>query len=207
MKLLATLGETRLLSNPKLAVVNNQEARIHVGRQEAYITSTTTAGQTTTTTAEDVTFVNVGIQLNVTPTINKEGFITMKIKPEVSSVVDTLVTPSGNQIPIIDTSLAETTVLVKDNSTIIIGGLRRDEETENSKRVPFLGDLPLFGNLFRNQTKAKQRNELLVMITPHIVDGTRLYSGDVDDPDNDSTKSYTDYDSYDTIPETYGPSF
>ncbi|OGX39085.1 MAG: hypothetical protein A3C36_01785 [Omnitrophica WOR_2 bacterium RIFCSPHIGHO2_02_FULL_52_10] len=207
MKFLATLGETRLLSNPKLAVVNNQEARIHVGRQEAYITSTTTAGQTTTTTAEDVTFVNVGIQLSVTPTINDEGFVTMKIKPEISSVVDTLVTPSGNQIPIIDTSLAETTVLVKDASTIIIGGLRRDEETENSERIPFLGDLPLLGNLFRNQTKATQRNELLVMITPHIVDGTRIYSGDIDDPDNQPTKTFKDYDEYDTISETYGPDF
>src|SRR3989338_3488405 len=150
MKLLSTLGETRLLSNPKLAVVNNQEARIHVGRKEAYITTTTTAGQTTTTTAEDVTFVDVGIQLSVTPTINEEGFITMKIKPEVSSVVDVLVTPSGNQIPIIDTSLAETTVMVQDDATIIIGGLRREQETENAKRIPFLGDIPILGNFFRN---------------------------------------------------------
>lgn len=207
MKFLATLGETRLLSNPKIAVINNQEARIHVGRQEAYITSTTTSGQTTTTTAEDVTFVDVGIQLSVTPTINDEGYITMKIKPEVSSVVDTLITPSGNQIPIIDTSTAETTVMVKDNSTIIIGGLRREEEVTAAKRIPFFGDLPILGRIFRSQTKSTQRSELLVMITPHIVDGTIVTTGDVDDPGNEPTKTYKDYQTFDSVSDTYGPEF
>ena len=207
MKFLATLGETRLLSNPKIAVVNNQEANIHVGRQEAYITSTTTAGQTTTTTAEDVTFVNVGIQLSVTPTINEEGFITMKIKPEVSSVVDTLVTPSGNQIPIIDTSLAETTVMVKNDATIIIGGLRREEETSSAKRVPFFGDLPILGSIFRSQTKGTERSELIVLITPHIVDGTLITSGEIDDPGKETTKSFKDYVPFDSISDAYGPEF
>jgi type IV pilus assembly protein PilQ len=207
MKFLATLGETRLLSNPKIAVVNNQEARIHVGRQEAYITATTTAGQTTTTTAEDVTFVDVGIQLSVTPTINDDGYITMKIKPEVSSVVDVLITPSGNQIPIIDTSLAETTVMVKDNSTIIIGGLRRDEESSSARRIPFLGDLPFFGSIFRSQTNATERSELLVMITPHIVDGNIVFTGDVDDPGNEATKTYKDYQTFDSMLDAYGPEF
>lgn len=207
MRFLATLGETRLLSNPKIAVTNNQEARIHVGRQEAYVTSTTTAGQTTTTTAEDVTFIDVGIQLSVTPTINDEGFITMKIKPEVSSVVDQLETPSGNTIPIIDTSLAETTVMVRDNATIIIGGLRREEETKSAERVPFFGDLPIIGNIFKSQTKGSQRSELLVMITPHIVDGTRLTTTEMDDPGEDPTKSFKDYESFDAIEDTYGPEF
>ena len=206
-KFLGTLGETKLLSNPKLAVVNNQEARIHVGRKEAYITTTTTSGSTTTTTAEDVNFVDVGIQLSVTPTINEDGFVTMKIKPEVSSVVDILVTPSGNQIPIIDTSMAETTVMVEDNATIIIGGLRRDEETENSKRIPFLGDIPWIGNLFKSQTKRQERSELLVMITPHIVDGSMLTTGEVD-PGQERTKEFVDYETYESIDDDiYGPEF
>ncbi len=205
MKFLATLGEARLISNPKIAVINNQEARIHVGRQEAYITATTTSGQTTTTTAEDVTFVDVGIQLSVTPTINDDGFITMKIKPEVSSVVDVLITPSGNQIPIIDTSLVETTLMVKDNTTIIIGGLRREEETATARRVPFFGDLPIFGKLFRSQTRATQRSELLVMITPHIVDGTIVVSGDIDEPGEEPTKTYKDYQTFDSMLDAYGP--
>src|SRR3989338_5793382 len=131
----------------------------------------------------------------------------MKIKPEVSSVVDTLVTPSGNQIPIIDTSLAETTVMVKDNATIIIGGLRRDEETATAKRVPFLGDLPILGSIFRSQTKGTERSELLVMITPHIVDGTLVTSGNLDDPGEKMTKDYKDYKAFDSVADTYGPEF
>lgn len=207
-KFLATLGETRLLSNPKLAVINNQEARIHVGRKEAYITTTTTSGQTTTTTAEDVTFVDVGIQLSVTPTINADGVIIMKIKPEVSSVVDVLITPSGNQIPIIDTSLAETTVMVDNHATIIIGGLRREQETTTAKRIPFLGDIPLLGNFFKSQTKGTERSELLVMITPHIIDGSMVTTGDVD-PGEEGTKTFKDYETIESIPESesYGLEF
>ena len=206
-KFLGTLGEAKLLSNPKLAVINNQEARIHVGRREAYITTTTTSGSTTTTTAEDVNFVDVGIQLSVTPTINEDGFVTMKIKPEVSGVVDVLITPSGNQIPIIDSTLAETTVMVEDNATIIIGGLRRNEETENSKRIPFLGDIPWIGNLFKSQTKQVERSELLVMITPHIVDGTMLTTGEID-PGEEGAKEFKDYETYESIDDDiYGPEF
>src|SRR5205085_1907856 len=83
------------------------------------------------TVAENVTFIDVGIQLNVTPTVNEDGFVSMKIKPEVSSVASTLTTPSGNKIPILETSLAETTVMVRDGVSILIGGLRRDEKTED----------------------------------------------------------------------------
>lgn len=200
MEFLKTLGETRILSNPKLSVVNNQEARIHVGRREAYITTTTTTGQTTTTTAEEVTFVDIGIQLAVTPTINDDGFITMKIKPEISSVVDTLVTPSGNEIPIIDTSTAETTVLVKDGSTIIIGGLRREEEVKTDKHIPFLGSIPLIGNLFGKKTTDTTRTELLVMITPHIVTGDRLVTGDASLIE-DKAKPYKEYMAFEPVEE------
>jgi len=204
---LATLGEARILSNPRLAVINNQEARIHVGRKEAYITTTTTAGQTTTTTAEDVTFVDVGIQLSVTPTINEEGFVTMKVKPEVSSVVDILITPSGNQIPILDTSLAETTVLVKDNSTIIIGGLRREEKITAAERIPFLGDIPILGHAFRQQTTSTERSELLVMISPHIVDGTIIDLGGDVNPGEEGAKPFKDYDTFQPPGILEGPGF
>ncbi|MFC1807796.1 secretin N-terminal domain-containing protein [Candidatus Omnitrophota bacterium] len=178
MQYLQTLGNTQILSNPKLAVVQNQEARIHVGERQAYVTTTTTSGQTTTTVSEEVTFVDVGIQLSVTPHINTDGFIRMKIKPEISSVIDTLVTPSGNQIPIIDTSMAETTVLVKDGTTIVIGGLRKEEMVETTEQLPFLGDIPLLGFLFKSNTKTSTDTELLILLTPHIVEGDKLTTGD-----------------------------
>lgn len=191
---LRTLGETRVLSNPKLAVVNNEEAEILVGEKQAYVTTTTTTGQTTTTTAETVTFVDVGIQLSVTPTINSEGFVSMKIRPEVSSVTRFLVTPSGNRIPIIETSSAETAVMVKDGVSIAIGGLRKDEKKEDRRKVPVLGDIPLIGFVFNSFTQETTRTELLILITPHIVYGEQVEMGyEKERPGETPFMSYTDY--------------
>ncbi|MFH1752960.1 MAG: secretin N-terminal domain-containing protein [Candidatus Omnitrophota bacterium] len=191
---LQTVGNTQLLSNPRIAVINNQEARIHVGQREAYVTTTTTTGQTTTTVSEEVTFVDVGIQLAVTPTINDDGYIRMKIKPEISAVTDTLITPTGNQIPIIDTSTAETTVLVKDGATIIIGGLRRDVKTVAKSGVPFLSDLPLVGRFFRTSSDGVDTAELMIMITPTIVEGDSLVTGEDDrKKKHESGKDYREY--------------
>lgn len=175
-KYLQTIGTTKIISNPKLAVVNNQEAKIHVGQKEAYVTTTTTTGQTTNTVSEQVTFVDVGVIISVVPTINNEGFITLKIKAEISSVIDTLITPSKNQIPIIDTSLAETTVMVKNGSTIIIGGLRKDQKTETTRQTPFLGRIPIIGNLFSVKTTDDERSELLIILTPRLITGEVLVS-------------------------------
>ncbi len=178
MNFIKALGQTKILSNPRLSVLNNEEARIHVGRREVYVTTTTTTGQTTQTTAEEVTFIDVGIQLAVTPTINDDGYITMKIQPEISSVVDSYTTPSGNVIPIVDTSLAESTVVVKDGSTIIIGGLRRNDKTETHQGVPYLMDIPVVGEIFKQRDDMVETTELLIMITPTITKGDRLVTGD-----------------------------
>ncbi len=193
VKYLQTEGNTQILSNPKLAVINNREAKIHVGERQAYVTTTTTTGQSTSTISEEVTFIDVGIQLSVTPTINDDGYVTMNIKPEISSVVSELITPSGNMIPIIDTSMAETTVMVKDGITIVIGGLRKDEKTDNSEGVPYLSKIPILGFLFRSGTKKVERTELLVLITPHIVSGDELTTGDKRDFGQIQGKEYKDY--------------
>jgi len=191
IRYLGTLGETKIISNPRLMVTENQEAKIHVGTREAYITSTTTTGQTTSTTAEDVQFIDVGIQLAVTPTINQDGFVTMKIKPEVSSVVRTLTTPSKNQIPIVDTSTAETHVMVSDGMTVVMGGLRKNEKSSTNSQIPYLGKVPIIGPLFFNKnTTQDELTELVVLITPHIMDGTRMVTGD----DQGRLRGYRDYE-------------
>ena len=190
---LKTIGHTKLLSNPKLVVVDNQEAKIHVGKREAYVTTTTTTGQTTSTISEDVTFIDVGIQLSVTPTINSDGYVTMKIRPEISSVVGTLETPSNNLIPIVDTSMSETTVMVKDGSTIVIGGMRKDEKTYLSKQVPFFSKIPIIGKLFNNDTSDNEQTELLILITPHIVEGDVVVTGDFKEIGEEGIKLYRDY--------------
>ncbi len=176
---LETLGQTKIISNPKLMVTENQEAKILVGTREAYVTTTTTTGQSTSTTAEDVQFIDVGIQLSVTPSINRDGYVTMKIKPEVSSVVKTLTTPSKNQIPIVDTSSVETKLMVADGTTVVLGGLRKNEKKFNNKQIPILGHVPIIGTaLFKRTDRDDMLTELVIFITPHIVQGDEFVSDD-----------------------------
>lgn len=193
IKYLQTLGETRILSNPKLAVINNQEAKIHVGEKQAYITTTTTKSQSTDTVSEAVTFIDVGLQLFLTPTINDDGFVTLKIKPEISSVLDYLETGQGNKIPIIDTSTAETTVMAKQGTTILVGGLSREEKVTNSQATPFLGKIPFLGKAFSQDSTKVVRSELLVLITPHIIEGDELVTGYDRDLQYRLDKEYQDY--------------
>ncbi|MBU2063942.1 MAG: hypothetical protein KKF93_06065 [Candidatus Omnitrophica bacterium] len=193
LKYLKTLGEVRILSNPKLAVTNNQEARIHVGERQAYITTTTTAGQTTTTVVEQVTYMDVGLQLFITPIINDEGYVTLNIKPEVSSIIGTVITGQNNKIPIVDTSTAETTVLLKDGATVAIGGLRRQNQTMDSRRIPILSRIPLLGTLFKSESKGSARTELLILVTAHIIEGDELATGFGPDIGQSAEKKYQDY--------------
>lgn len=175
LQALQEFGETRNLSSPSIMVTNNQEARIYVGTTQAYVTTTIATGSTTSSTAAQVTFLDVGVQLVVTPTVNNDGFVTMKIKPEVSSVDSQLTykiaADVDNTVPIVARTTAETSVMVKDGTTIIIGGLRKDEKLKTVDKVPLLGDIPFLGAAFRKTTEKLEKNEIVVFITPHIVYG------------------------------------
>jgi len=193
IKYFEEIGETKIVSTPRIVITNNQEAKIHVGEKQAYVTTTTTTGQTTSTVSEEVTFVDIGTQLFITPSINEEGYITLKVKAEVSSVVSVLTTPTNNEIPIIDTSLAETTVMTKNGTTIVIGGLRKNESTNTEKRTPFLSSIPLLGKMFTSKVPEKSRTELLVMITPTIVSGNVLVADSTKKTGQDNIKQTKEY--------------
>ena len=172
LEALETVGKTNILSNPSITVVNNKEAKILVGSSQPYVTTTTTTPASgPSTTAETVNFIDVGVKLFVTPTIHEDRFITMKIKPEVSTVTSNLKTSNNNTIPIVDTSEAETIVTVKDNVTIVIGGLIKEEKLTTLKKIPLLGDLPFLGIVFRNQEKTLKKTELVIFLTPKIATG------------------------------------
>lgn len=181
LSLLKQYGETTVLSRPRITVIDKQEAKILVGSKEVYVTSevTTTTGGTYHTT-DNVQFVDVGVRLAVTPEINRAGFVTLKIKPEVSSSDATktvqLKNPDGSTrtvVPFVTTSEAVTTVIVKDGTTIIIGGLMKDTLVDHKERVPFLGDIPLVGKLFSSAGKTKEKTELVILLTPHIIEGDK----------------------------------
>ena len=169
---LDTVGKTNILSSPRITAVNNKEAKILVGSTEPYVTTTTTTTSSgPTTTAESVNFIDVGVKLYVTPTIHDDGFVTMKIKPEVSSVTSNLTTSNNNTIPVVETSEAETTVMVKNGVSIVIGGLIKEEKIKSSRKVPFLGDIPVMGFAFRSQDDQVSKTEIVIFLTPTIITG------------------------------------
>ncbi len=169
---LDTVGNTNILSSPRITAINNKEAKILVGSTEPYVTTTTTTPSSgPTTTAESVNFIDVGVKLYVTPTIHDDGFVTMKIKPEVSSVTSNLTTSNNNTIPVVETSEAETTVMVKNGVSIVIGGLIKEEKIKSTRKVPFLGDIPVMGAAFRNQDDEATKTEIVIFLTPTIVTG------------------------------------
>ena len=177
IKLLETFGRSNILSTPQIAAVDGQEAKIMVGSKEAYTTSSVTQSQATTTTAQQVTFVDVGVTLHVTPTINADGMITMKIKPEVSSVTRFLKTSQGDEIPIVESTNAETTVMVKDGATVLIGGLMNSSRVKDRKGIPLLSRIPVLGLLFRSTNDSVKNSELVVLLTPHIMSGEETLPG------------------------------
>ncbi len=181
LSLLKAYGKTNVLSKPMITVADREEARILVGAKEPYVTSevTTTSGGTYHTT-DHVQFVDVGVRLLVTPEINRDGYIKMNIKPEVSNADATktveLENPDGSTrtiVPYVTTSEAETTVVVKDKTTLIIGGLMKDTLVDHEERVPFLGDMPVLGKLFSSKGQSKEKTELVIFLRPHIIDGDR----------------------------------
>jgi len=169
---LDVFGKSRTLSDPRLAVINNQEASILIGTTIPYTTSTTTSTTTAPITSEAVSFIDTGVKLHVTPMIHDDGYITMKIKPEISNEESTPFTaPDGSVIPIVDTSEVQTTVNVKDGVTIIIGGLIKDQLINNKTKIPVLGDLPILGKAFNTETRNMQKTEIVIFLTPHIISG------------------------------------
>ncbi len=174
LSLLETVGKTDVLSNPRITVSNNHEAKILVGTREAYVTSTITQSDGTTTTADNVEFVDVGVNLSVTPVISEDGYINMKIRQEVSSAPTSLELTNADgstrtSVPIVTTSEAQTQLLIKDGVTVILAGLMQDTRKDNSEKIPFLGDIPFLGRLFRSSGKGDEKTELMIFLTPHIV--------------------------------------
>jgi len=176
LTLLKSLGKVKVVSSPHIAVCNNEEARIMVGTKQPYATSTVSQSENTATTSWSAEFVDIGVTLTVTPTINKSGYVKIRIKPEVSTLTGWFEIADENgvtqiKLPEVDTSNAETEVLVKDGRTIIIGGLIKDTDYKYRKKVPLLGDIPLVGEIFGSRASGVQTKELVIFLTPRIISG------------------------------------
>jgi len=143
-------------------VLNDQEATFKVGAEQPYRTFNIVPQ--TGVQYEEVKFVTVGVTLNVTPHINKEGHIQMKVSPKITSLIDTV-----DKIPVVETREASSSIMVKDGETAVIAGLMKEEKTKKVEKVPLLGDIPLLGYFFRNNRDFNNKSELIIFITPHLV--------------------------------------
>lgn len=185
LELLSTLTDTRILSSPHLTVEDGKEAKIEVIEKQPYQEDTTvTASVGTTTQSKTYQWVNVGVSLNVTPRINDEGYISMIVKPEVSSITTWYggAAQAAGSVPVVKSANAQTTVSIKDGTTLIIAGMVKDNKTKTVNKIPFLGDIPWGGKLFQNISDQLTRTETIVFLTPRIVDGDQEFLLDKDMP-------------------------
>ena len=161
-----TERNSKILSNPKLLVLNNMEATIDIVEEIPYLESSTTSSSTGDISGT-TSFKQVGIKLKVRPQINRDGSIILKIAPEQS--YRTGETMGTDNIPVIKTSKSETTLMLKSGETAAIGGLIREDEDETINKIPLLGDIPILGYLFKSKSKNKARYELTIFITAKII--------------------------------------
>jgi type IV pilus assembly protein PilQ len=164
VRALETITDTTVLSNPKVLAVNKQRSQVIVGDRIPYLTTTTSE----TTAVQTVNFLDVGTELIFRPFISDDGFVRLEIHPKVSSAV--LIGNPLNPMPRETTAEVTCNVMVKDGHTIVIGGLFDETVKVDRSQVPGLGNIPGLGWLFRSNTDSTERREIIVLLTPHIID-------------------------------------
>lgn len=157
--------DANILANPKIRVKNKEKAKIHVGERVPIITTTVNQGIST----ENVQYQDVGLKLNVEPSVRRNDEVDIKLGLEVSSLGTKTTTNSGSVVYQIGTRNTETVLRLRDGETQIIGGLINDEERTTTARIPFVGEIPVVGRLFSNVDNSNVKTEILLSITPHIV--------------------------------------
>ncbi|MBD3368587.1 MAG: hypothetical protein GF405_10535 [Candidatus Eisenbacteria bacterium] len=164
-------GLAEVLARPKVLTLDNKEAMIQITSHIALAKKTTYREGGAESTVEPI-FGDVGVKLRVTPTVNDDGFVTLKIEPEVSSASRSTYFPDEA----VDTKMrtAQTTVMVKDGQTVVIGGLLRTDVNETHFKVPLLGDIPLLGALFRKSIESETKSEIMLFLTPRILGSEEL---------------------------------
>jgi type IV pilus assembly protein PilQ len=162
---LETITDTTVLSNPKVLAVNKQRSQVIVGQRIPYVTTTTSE----TTAVQTVNFLDVGTELVFRPFISDDGFVRLEVHPKVSSAT---FTPNGefSTLPGENTTEVTTNIMVKDGHTIVIGGLFKEATSTARLQVPGLGNIPGLGWLFRSNSDDTKRKEIVVLLTPHIID-------------------------------------
>jgi general secretion pathway protein D len=181
VKFLGTQGDVKSISSPRVLTLNNQPALISVGKElfykiKASSSTTGTGGAAATTEGEQVSSVFAGILLDITPEIAPNGMVTLKINPSITDTASSTVSADGSvrEIPpdLVRRQIASV-ITVKDGDHAILGGLISTKKGTNVSKVPLLGDLPLLEYAFKREEKIDKVEELVIIITPHIIKNSR----------------------------------
>jgi type II secretory pathway component GspD/PulD (secretin) len=157
-------NKAEVLANTRLATMNNREASLEVVDVVPYIMQTGGIGGMVTVKKEEV-----GYKLNITPNVNTDGYITTTITPEVSSIFQ-FIGPAGQEVPWIIKRGSTTTIRVKNGESILIAGLMAANANNIQHKVPFLGDIPYIGSIFRHKEMTIKKTDLIIQVTPYIID-------------------------------------
>lgn len=182
LEFLKKTTDSRTLASPRVMVINGQTAKIQVGEQIPYKVVTVTE----TTAIEEVRFLNVGVVLEVTPRISRDGRVMMRVKPKVS---DGKFSPESS-LPGEETREVESDVLIRDGEGLVIGGLIQEKDVDIQSKIPFLGDLHYIGRLFQKREKAKQRSEVVITLIPRIRYADRLDERELVDAERSQTRLF-----------------
>ena len=162
--------DAKLLANPRILVLDNETAQIKIITEKPYIELTETSGGGSMGTTA---FKEIGVELEVTPHFTRDEMVRLQLKPSFSVETGTVNVGTASEQypqPVIDTREAETTLLVKNGRTVVLGGLRKKEVSKRVNKIPMLGDLPVVGLLFRFEGEDTVTSEIVVFVTPRIVD-------------------------------------
>ncbi len=166
LNLSKTDGDTNLLANPRIRVKNREKAKVLIGERLPVITTTSTAN---VGVSESVSYLDVGLKLEVEPTVYLDDEVSIKVNLEVSSLLEVVSRASGLQTYRVGTRNATTTLRLRDGEPQVLAGLIQNSERDSASRIPGLGDLPVLGHLFSNQRTDHTKNEVVLLITPRIV--------------------------------------
>ncbi|MBF5038680.1 type II secretion system protein GspD [Methylophilus sp. 13] len=166
-----TDSDLNLLSNPRIRVKNNEKAKVLVGNKVPVITTNTTAN---VGTSESVSYVDVGLKLEVEPRIMLDDFVSIKVNLEVSSLGEAVTLSNNSKVYNIGTRNASTILRLKHGETQILAGLIQDSERKNATKLPGLGEIPILGRLFSNNTDDKSKTEIVLAITPKVISNVTL---------------------------------
>jgi general secretion pathway protein D len=178
---LAKAGKTEILSRPSILARNNQPATISLGQQVPLITNSRFDNYGNQ--INSVSYQDVGIILSVTPFITSDKMVEMLVTPQISELADrsqwvdisgsgtnTSTAVNAVKAPVINSRSADTVVVVPDGQTVVIGGLMQNKKLNSTEKVPILGDIPLLGLLFRHKSTSNGKTELMIFLTPHIIE-------------------------------------